>query len=160
MAATVTYTGLGRTSSIATLSAISVTIGGNGASYATASGGLPFDLAALLKAAGITNDLDVYPTDVIGFVPLNTSTNGFLPMGLTLGTPTWQTQQPFGTQTSPAVPALASVQAPQELATYPCTIRLYSTGSADHGALHEVADGANSDSFTGLLLLNRNGNNV
>jgi hypothetical protein len=159
MAATVTFTGLGRTAGIATLSAIKVTVAGNGATYATASGGLPFDLAAVCKNAQANNDQDINPADVVDLVSLgNLSTNKFVPSGFAKGTPTYQAKTLFGTQTSPAVPALST--SATELATFPCTIRLMATGSGANAALGEFADGANSDTFTGYLLVNRDGNNA
>jgi hypothetical protein len=160
MAATITSAAFGRISGLTSLAFVPITIAGNGATYATATGGLPIDLAAFLKTSASTNDLDINPYDIVGIFSPQLSTNGFLLSSFVLGAPTYQTQQPFGTQTSPALPALASVQAAQELATCPCTVRIIATGAADKGAFHEFADGANSDTFVAMLLVARGGNNV
>jgi hypothetical protein len=149
MAATESVATFGRITPLGNVAAVLVTIGGNGASYATASGGLPIDLTTVLAQASPFS-APINPADVVGLVPIGLSTNGFLPGGFVAGTPTYTT----GT--------LATVRAPQTLATFPATVRLYGIGSAatNHAALGEVADGANTDSFTALLLIARGGTNV
>lgn len=161
MAATVTFTNLGRNSVIATLAAIAVTVSGNGATYATASGGLPFDLANILNnAQNNDSELIIQPADILGVVPIGLSTNGFLALGLVLGTPTQLTAVGSGYGSAPGLPPPMTVRPDYIWATVPATIRLYGTGSANHAALGEVADGANTDSVNFLLLYARGGANV
>jgi len=151
MAATQSVASFGRIAVLGNVSAVLVTINGNGASYATASGGLPFDLTTILQQAQPNNADPIHPSDVVGFIPLGLSTNGYLPTGIAFGTPTYTT-----------LPG-ASVRVPQTLATFPATIRLGGIGAsaANHAALNgEVADGANNDSFTGLLIIARGGTNT
>jgi hypothetical protein len=149
MAATQTVASFGRIAVFGNLSAVLVTINGNGASYATASGGLPIDLTAVLNQASPFS-APINPTDVVAFVPIGLSANGYLPGGFVAGSPTYTTGSG------------ATVRAPQTLATFPATVRLNGIGAAatNHAALGEVADGANSDSFTALLLIARGGTNV
>lgn len=139
---------------------ISVTVTASATVYATASGGLPFDLTTALQTASAgdinsgqapnyTQTLNV--ADIVGVILSTVSTNGFLPVNFAVGTPTytnipWQSDN--GTSNTPGA-----------LATCPCTIRLYGTGASNAAALAQVADGANSDSFTMLLYINRNGAN-
>jgi hypothetical protein len=149
MAATETVATFGRIAVLGELTAVLVTIGGNSASYATASGGLPIDLTSVLQQSSPFS-APINPADVVAVLPIGLSTNGFLPGGLVLGTPTFTT-----------LPG-ATVRPPQVLATFPATVRLYGIGAAStaHAALGEVADGANTDSFTALLLIARGGTNV
>lgn len=143
------------------VTAILVTISGNGATYATASGGLPVDLVALIAGgvqigSGATPFSQPYlnPNNVVGFVPLGLSTNGYLPGSLVVGVATYTAATyPF---TGGSINAVHPVQ---QLATAPATIRLVGIGAAatNHAAFGEVADGANTDSFTGLLLIARGG---
>lgn len=162
MAATVTFTNLGRNSVITTLAAIAVTVSGNGATYATASGGLPFDLAAILNnAQNNDSELIIQPADILGIVPIGLSTNGFLPLGLNLPGPNTQlTAVGSGYGSAPGLPPPMTVRPDYIWLTVPATIRLVGTGSANHAALAEVADGANTDSVTFLLLYARGGANL
>ena len=150
MAATQTVASFGRIAVLGNVAAVIVTISGNSASYATASGGLPIDLTAVLSQISPFS-APINPADVVAFVPIGLSTNGFLPGGLVLGTATYTT-----------IAGYAQVRVPQTLATFPATIRLNGVGAsaANHAALGEVADGANTDSFTGLLLIARGGTNA
>lgn len=162
MAATEVVTGYGR---IATyggdVTAIPVTFGGNGASYATASGGLPVDLVAVLTGgtqigggAGPFSMPYINPNDVVGIQPLGLSTNGYIPFSLVVGIPTYTAASyPF---TGGSINAVHPVQ---QLATCPATIRLIGIGAAvtNHAAFGEVADGANTDTFTCLVLIARGG---
>ena len=149
MPATETVATFGRIAAFGNLSAVLVTINGGGASYATGAGGLPIDLTPVLQQ-GSPFSAPINPADVVGILPVGLSANGFLPGGLVLGTPTFTT-----------LPG-ATVRPPQVLATFPASVRLYGIGAAasNHAALGEVADGANSDSFTVLLLIARGGTNV
>lgn len=139
------------------LSAIIVTVTATATVYATASGGLPIDLTGILQQGAPAGfDAPSYiqalnPADILGASAIQLSTNGFMPLGLVVGTPTytavpWQSDN--GEQSTPGI-----------LATCPATIRLIGTGSANHAALGEVADGAVTDTFTFLLLVNRSGAN-
>lgn len=146
------------------VTAILVTIGGNGAAYATASGGLPIDLTGIL-AGGVAlssgaapfSQTYINPADVVGIVPLGLSTNGYLPTGFVMGTATYAAATyPF---TGGSINAIHPVQ---QLATAPATVRLIGIGAAatNHAAFGEVADGANNDSFSALLLIARGGTNA
>lgn len=151
---------LGRNAVIATLSAISVTINGNGATYATASGGLPIDLAAVLNNAQ-PNDSEniIQPADILGIIPAM-STNKFLAMNLVIGTPAQLTAVGSGYGSAPGLPPPMTVRPDYIWATVPATIRLFGTGAANNAAFGEFADGANTDSVTFDLLYARGGSNV
>lgn len=161
MAATLQLNTIGRGPGVlSVLSAISVTIAGNGAAYATAAGGLPIDLLAILQAAsaGIipsgqapnyTQTINV--ADIVGVTFIQLSTNGYIPAALGNILPTYSNvpwQYDNGPDATPGI-----------LLTCPATIRLYGSGNANGAALQEVADGANNDTFTVLLLINRGGAN-
>jgi hypothetical protein len=80
------------------------------------------------------------------------STNGFLPMNLTVGTATftpvvWQADN--GPNATPGA-----------LLTCPCTIRLYGSGAGSGLGFAEVANGNITDTFTILIYINRNGANA
>lgn len=160
MAATVQMNNLGRNAVVATLSAISVTVNGNGASYATASGGLPIDLATVLNTAN-PNDSEniIQPADIVGIMPA-ISTNKFLACNLVIGTPTQQNAVGSGYASASGLPAPMTVRPDYTWATVPATIRLYATGASSNAAFGEFADGANSDTVTFLLLYTRGGSNV
>lgn len=149
MAATQTVASFGRIAVLGNVAAVLVTINGNSASYASASGGLPIDLTSVLQQASPFS-APINPADVVGAQAIGLSTNGFLPGTLTLGTPTY-TNLPG-----------ATVRQPQVLATFPAWIRLIGIGAAatNHAGLGEVADGANTDSFAFLLLIARGGTNL
>ena len=140
---------------------ISVTVTGVSTAYTAASGGLPFDLTTALQTASAgmipsgqapNYTQTIEPSDIVGVVLSTTSTNHFLPLDFALGTPTY-TAVPW--QSDNGVAATPGI-----LATCPCTIRLWGTGSGNQAALAQVADGANSDSFTMLLHINANGANA
>ena len=142
------------------VSVASVTVTGVATTYTAASGGLPFDLTTALQTISATAmpggqapnyDQTLNPNDIVGVLLSTTSTSHFLPLDFALGTPTY-TATPW--QSASGVSAT-----PGTLATCPCTIRLWGTGSGNQAALAQVADGANSDSFTMLLYINRNGAN-
>lgn len=142
------------------VSVVSITVLASATTYTAASGGLPFDLTTALQtispsalpggtAPNYTQTIN--PNDIVGVVLSQVSTNGFLPLNFVLGAPTY-TNVPWQSDNG-------QTDTPGILATCPCTIALYGTGSANHAALAQVADGANSDSFTMLLCINRNGAN-
>lgn len=150
---------IGRGIQFGNLSGILVTITATATVYATASGGLPIDLTGILQQAAPSGwDAPNYiqalnPADIVAIVPLGLSTNGFLPTGLTVGTPTY-TAIPWASTTDASM-------IPGALATCPATIRMVGIGAAvtNHAAFGEIADGAVTDAMTVLLLVNRNGAN-
>lgn len=139
---------------------ISMQITGVATTYTTATGGLPFDLTTVLQTVSATGmqggvapnyQQTVNPNDIVGIIPIQMSTLKFLPLNFTLGTPTY-TAIPWQSDNGPAA-------TPGALATCPCTARLWGTGAGNAAAFAEVADGANSDVFTALLYISRNGAN-
>ncbi len=161
-AATVATATLGRGPNLnCAVSVVGLTITGVATTYATASGGLPFDLTTFLQtiSAGMIPSgqapnytQTIEPADIVGVIPNQMSTNGFLPLNFALGTPTY-TAVPW--QSDNGVAATPGI-----LATCPATIRLWGTGASNAAAFAEFADGANSDTFTTLLQINRNGANA
>ena len=140
---------------------IEFTLTASATTYTSASGGLPFDLTAVLQTISASSmqggvapnyQQTVNPNDIVGVLGgFQLSTNGFLGTNFALGTPTY-TAVPWQSDSGPdATPGI--------LATCPCTIRLYGTGSGNHLALGEIADGAVTDAITLLLVINRNGAN-
>lgn len=165
MAATLSESPFGRIATMGgDVTAIVVTIGGNGSTYTSASGGLPIDLVSIIAGgvaigSGAAQFSQPYlnPSDVVCLVPVGLSTNGYLPGGYALGTPTYvAASYPF---TGGSINAIHPVQ---QLGTCPATIRLYGIGAAatNHAAFGEVADGANTDSFVALLFIARGGTNA
>lgn len=145
---------------LCTVAVCSVTITATATVYATASGGLPFDLTTTLQAlspsamqGGTAPNYTqtVNPADIVAVIPVNMSTNGFIPSSFALGTPTY-TAIPWQSDNGPAA-------TPGALLTCPCTIRLWGTGAGNALHLAEIADGAVTDAVTVLLYINRNGAN-
>ncbi len=143
------------------LAAIEVTITAVATVYAAASGGLPVDLTGILQQAapsgwnGPAGIQAVNPSDIIGAViPMGLSTNGFLATQITVGTPTYTTPPGMSTTDASASPGF--------LATCPAWIRLTGIGAAvtNHAGFGEAADGAVTETFTCLLLVNRSGANT
>lgn len=161
-AATVLTATLGRGPNLnCAVSVVGLTITGVATTYTTATGGLPFDLTTFLQtvSAGMIPSgqapnytQTIEPSDIVGVIPNQMSTNGFLPLNFALGTPTY-TAVPW--QSDNGVAATPGI-----LATCPCTIRLWGTGASNAAAFAEFANGANSDTFTTLLQINRNGANA
>lgn len=119
-------------SSLLTPALIPIKVAYSSTAYATASGGLPFDLFALLAASGpFSGNLNY--KDILGFMPNGPTAEFFIPGGFAIGTAT--------------------------STTLPCTIHLYGTGSANKAALTEVDDANLTGSFTGWIVLARNGQN-
>jgi len=145
---------LGRNTVIATISAISVTVAGNGATYTTATGGLPFDLATVLNTAQPNDSEDIIqPADIIGIMSIGASTNGYQPGNLAIGTATQNTAVGSGYGSASGLPAPMTVRSDYTWATVPCTLRLWNGDT-------EFGNGANSDTVTFLLLYARGGANV
>jgi hypothetical protein len=157
-AATLTTNAPGRQSSpinVATFIPVTVTL--TATVYAAASGGAPIDLTTVLQQAAPSGwDAPNYvqainPADVVGIFAPNLSTNGFLPMSLVIGTPTYTAvpgQSANGVSATPGI-----------LATCPATFRLFGTGAGNALALAQVADGAVTDAVTFWLVVMRNGAN-
>lgn len=142
------------------VSIISVTVTATATVYATASGGLPFDLTTALQTAtagmipgGIAPNYTqtVNPADLYGCFPLQLSTNGFLPQSFAVGAATY-TNVPW--QSDNGVSATPGI-----LATCPCTVRLWGTGASNAAHFAEVADGAVTDAVVLFIGVNRNGSN-
>ena len=138
---------------------IQFTIAATATVYATASGGLPIDISAVLNATGSDNQPFINPLNVYDAFATNFSTNGYFPCGFTFSAAnvTYNSNAfPYSGQTSPSVrPAYSSV------ATAPATIRLRGIGAsaANHAAFGEVADGAVTDGFTLYLMITKGGTN-
>ena len=160
-AATVATATLGRGPNLnVNVSVVGLTITGVNTTYTTATGGLPFDLTTFLQtisagmipsgqAPNYTQTVD--PADIVGVIPNQMSTLKFLPLNFAVGMPTYSA---IPWQSDNGVAAT-----PGALLTCPCTCRLWGTGAGNAAAFAEVADGANSDVFTTLLQINRNGAN-
>ena len=131
MAATVAVNTVGRIATMATLSAIKVTIDANSVSYTTTQGGLAIDLFTALNNAGPFNAAP-NGNDIIGCLPLGRSSGGFIPWSLAVGTIT--------------------------STTIPCTLKLIGGATAATG-LTEIADGACTQTFAMLVLVARGGTN-
>lgn len=163
MAATTQINTLGRGPGVLQdVSVISVTVTANGASYATASGGLPFDLTTVIQTASAgamqsgtaPNYIQtINVNDIVGIVATQLSTNKYWPGNFVVGTPVYANvpwQYDNGVSATPGILQANGL---------PCTLRLWGTGSGNAAAFAEVADGANTDVVTFLLYINRNGAN-
>lgn len=141
------------------MSTILVTVVATATTYTAASGGLPIDLTTVLQTAapsgwdGPQGVQALNPLDIVGVLPLGVSTSGFLPVGFTLGTPTYTTPPGQSTNDATAVSGF--------LATCPAWIMLMAIGAANtnHAAFGQAADGSTTDTFTFFLVVNRNGAN-
>lgn len=140
-------------------STILVTVTATATVYASASGGLPVDLTTVLQTGapsgwdGPAGVQALNPLDIVGVTPISLSTNGYLPLGFTLGTPTYTPPPGMSTTDATANPGF--------LATCPAWIRLVGIGAsaANHAGFGEAADGALTDTFSFFLVVNRNGAN-
>lgn len=119
-------------SPLLTLAAIPLTVTYSATAYATATGGLPFDLFAFL-AASSPFSAGINYKDIVGMISLGPTAEFFVPAQIVIGTAT--------------------------SSTLPCTVRLYGTGSANKAALTEVDDANLTGSFRALLLVARSGQN-
>jgi hypothetical protein len=149
-AATTSVATFGRNVVLGHVAVVKVTVTATATVYATASGGLPFDLTQILQQAAPPSLDNLNPADIVDIYPTGLSTGGFLACGLTIGTPTYTNK------------ALASQQntGGKVLATCPATVRLFGTGSANHAALGEIADGAVTDTISFHLVVAIGGENV
>lgn len=111
---------------------VPITIAASSTAYATATGGLPFDLAAFVNSLGQLSAPANYK-DIVGFI--GTSTTGYVAAQFAVGTAT------YASGTSGA------------LATLPCTVRLWTSGAS------ELADANISQTINGFLMINRSGTN-
>jgi hypothetical protein len=118
----------GRVSPFTNLSAVYVTVTADSTTYTTASGGLPFDLFTTLAEASPLYAGISY-ADIRGFIPDGLTAGEFILGDFAVGTAT--------------------------STTLPCTIRIYGSGATSKAAMVEISNGANSDSFSGWLLIDR-----
>ncbi len=157
MAAVLTIGTIGRGIQFSNLSGILVTVATSGATYATATGGMPIDLVGILQQATPAGNVApnyiqaLNPADVVGILPIGLSTNGFVPGNLVMGTAVDTTPPGMSSGNATASPGI--------LTSAPATFRLWGTGNGNALHLAEVADGAVTDTVTFLLLVNRNGAN-
>jgi hypothetical protein len=159
-AATTSIGATGRGVVMSNVSVIQFTLTLSATVYATASGGIPFDLTTVLQQAvageipgGIAPNYTqaLNPADIVGVIPVGLTTNGFIPASIAVGTATFDPIPWMSTANASASPGA--------LKTCPCTMRLWGTGAANAAHLAEIADGAVTDAVTILLLVNRNGAN-
>lgn len=130
MAAATVAINQGRVAPLMTVSVIPITVSYSATAYATASGGLPFDLyATLTQASPFTARINYQ--DIISLVPLGPTVEKFTVGAFAVGTAT--------------------------ASTLPCTVRLYGTGSANKAALTEVDDANLTGSFKAELHIARGG---
>lgn len=130
-AATVSFTA-GRAGVLTDLSAIYVTVTLSATAYATATGGVPFDLYSQLAVAGPI-DAPIKATDIRGFLPDGLSSTCFMLDDFTVGTVT--------------------------SSTVPCTIRMYGSGENAQDAFVEIDDADLTGTFSGWVLVDRGGAN-
>ena len=147
MPATQTVADFGRIAVLGTVAVVKVTVNATSVPYVSANGGLPIDLTAVLQAASPFS-APIHPNDVVDIYPVGLSANGYLPVGLTLGTPTYTT-----------LPG-SSVRPVQVLATFPANIRLVGSGASSGAAFAEIANGNVTDTITFHLALARGGTNT
>lgn len=157
MAATVSSASpYGRIAVFGNRSEINVTVSGAGATYATASGGLPFDLAGALNEGLVNDQPYLNPGDIVpGSVEGQVSTPGkYLPSDFAIGTSTFTTGSGSGYGSQSGLPAPMSVQPYYTgVATCPCTIRLWNGTT-------EFSDGACSEIFNLTVVIARGGVNA
>ena len=117
------------------VAAIPLTITASTTTYATATGGLPFDLAALLNTVGPL-DSDINSGDI--FFIVGGSAAGYRASTFAVGTPTYNdtTDSSFRKHLS--------------YATCPCTVRLFK-------GITEFSDGNCSETITACLFVARGG---
>lgn len=139
------------------LSYVEITVVATATVYASGSGGMPVDLTEVLKTAapsgwdGPAGVQALNPLDIVCVLPVAPSTNGFLASGFTLGTPTYLLPPGQSANDESANPGF--------LQTCPAWIGLWGTGAGNAQGLAQVANGAVTDTFTCLLVINRNGAN-
>jgi hypothetical protein len=142
----------GRIAVYGNVTAVVVIVTATATVYSSAGGGLPIDLTTVLQQAAPFSMDNLHPKDIVAVIPMGLSTNGFIPGGFALGTPTYTNKAGVSTQGGNA----------SVLATCPATIRLNGIGAsnANHAGLGEVADGAVTDAVTLLLVIARGGENA
>ena len=160
-AATTTLPGWARTGNSGNPRFAPFTLVASATAYATASGGLPFDLTNVLTQ-GVANPIgieNINPYDVIGVIPvLGTSTNGFLPCQFAFNPANVTYTQPAAYPFEPGG-SNPIARPTQQIATAPATIRFFGTGSANRAALGEIADGNVSDTVQLYLVYSPSGPN-
>lgn len=115
-----------------TAALIPITVTYSSTAYATATGGLPFDLFTTLSVSSPFSASINYK-DIIGFIPDGLTAEKFVLDDFAIGTAT--------------------------SSTLPCTIRLYGTGSANKAALTQIDDASITGSFAGWIVVARSGQN-
>src|ERR1700761_7592498 len=96
MATIQTVANFGRIAVFGDVSVIICSINGNGATYATASGGLPIDLTAPLTQGAPFSQPYLNPADVVGLMQIAVpSSANYYPAALVLGTPTYTNPAPY-----------------------------------------------------------------
>jgi hypothetical protein len=140
----------GRVSIFGNVSVIKATVVASATVYATATGGLPIDLTTVLQQAAPPSLDNLNPSDIIDIYAPGVSTNGFLPGGFVLGTPSFTNKKDASQQNAGG----------KVLATCPAAFRLFGTGSANRAALGEIEDGAVTDTRVIHLVVARGGENV
>jgi hypothetical protein len=119
-------------SPLLTASLIPITVTYSSTAYATATGGLPFDLFTIL-ASSSPFAASINYKDIVGFIPDGLTAEKFVVDDFAIGTAT--------------------------SSTLPCTARLYGTGSANKAAFTQIDDASISGSFSGWLVVARSGAN-
>ena len=117
----------GRVASFLNLSAIKITVTYSATAYATATGGLPFDLFSVLATAGAHQ---INSSDILGLIA-GPTTEKFVVAANTFA---------VGTVTD---------------TTIPCTVRILACGANAQDPLVEISDANLTGSFTGFLLVAR-----
>jgi hypothetical protein len=136
----------GRIAVFANISGVLVTVAASSSVYATAAGGLPIDLAPILTIAAPFSQPYLNPADVVAALPVGTSPLGYAAGALKVGAPT------YAPATYPFAGGTSTLRPSQQLTSAPAWVRLQKGGV-------EVADGANTDTFSMLLLIARGGTN-
>jgi hypothetical protein len=137
-AAVVSITNAGRTPSggLASVATIQLSIVLSATAYATATGGIPFDLASALNTAVGDQENPVNASDILPYQYAMT-TGGYVASQFAVGTPTYTSNTDSSSARSQKITYL----------TCPCTMRLYGSGSAQYAALSEIQDGNVTDTL-------------
>lgn len=143
-----TVASFGRIAVLGDVAVVIAKVVATGTTYATASGGLAVDLTDILKQASPFS-APIHPDDVVGVLAMGLSTNGFLPIGLTKGVPTYT-----------PLPGGGTLRPNQTMATFPAFIKLLGTGASANAAFGQVADGSITDTFTVAIVIARGGTNT
>jgi hypothetical protein len=120
-------------SPLLTAALIPITVTYSATAYATATGGLPFDLFTILSASSPFSASINYK-DIVGIIPASGLTEeSFVLKNFAIGTAT--------------------------STTLPCTVRIFGTGSGNKAALTEVDDANLTGSFNAWVVVARSGQN-